>query len=182
MITVLGCDPGSKNFGLFVGNVNEDLTEIEVLKSGMIDTCLTEMKGNIIPDVEAFAEDYENIIQEYQPDVITLERFQTRGFKGKTIELVGTMLGIMMLKNAELACTKKVDVRLLTAATWKNQVNRISKLKAVYKVMKKRKVVDHRVDAALMSIYNLTNDPYRFLKVAEQRNSFFKQLVEHTEL
>lgn len=177
---VLGCDPGSKNFGLFVGKVNKDISKIKVLRSGMITTCLTEMKGNIIPDVEGFAEDYESLLIEYKPDIITLERFQTRGFKGKTIELIGTMLGIMMMKNAELARTKDVDVRLLTAATWKNRVNKISKLKAIYKVMKKRKVVDHRVDAALMSIYNLTDDPYIFLKNNQQRNSFFRQMVKHT--
>lgn len=177
MITVLGCDPGSKNFGLFVGKVNDDISKIQILESRMITTCLTEMKGNILPDVEAFAEDYESILQKYKPDVITLERFQTRGFRGKTIELIGTMLGVMMMKNVELARDKEVDVRLLTAATWKNRVNKVSKLKAVYKTMKKRKVVDHRIDAALMSVYNLTDDPYRFLTDKTQRNSFFKQMV-----
>ena len=176
---VLGIDPGTKNFGAFAGEVNKGVTKVNVHHSEMFDHAMQELKGDALEQVRVFEREYMKLLTVHRPDIITIERFQSRGLKGKTVELVNVMMGVMMSANVKyVESNPKLKVQLLTASTWKNAVNRVSDLELIYRVMKKHGVVAHRVDAALMSLYKISENPYGFLKVRDQRNHFFRQMAQ----
>lgn len=180
-LRVLGFDPGTANFGCFAGLlVGEDnLRYAEAYESHMLVNPLTDMT-RIMEDRVRFRNEIVSYLEEYQPHAIVIERFMTRGLKGATIELVNMMIGIItsILMDYEEQ-GKFVYLKIVTAASWKNQVNRIINLDTLYAVCRKRGVVDHKLDAALMSMYSFPTkgNPYEFLANKTSRNSFLRSLV-----
>jgi hypothetical protein len=69
-----------------------------------------------------------------------------RGMKGSTIELVNCMLGALVARSG----LKSQNVKLLPAAQWKNEFNRIYNLEEFYKSVN---CVDHQADASLIGLY-----------------------------
>ena len=176
---VLGFDPGSKNFGCFAGEILEGSQPTSILKikdapafslvpfeSSMLQHPLVELKGQNLSDVRAFSNEMRSYIDCYEPHAIVIERFMSRGLKGKTIELISVMVGILASLVLEYK-NKGRPITLIsaTAASWKNRVNAVIPLKEIYADFKPHKLPDHQVDAALMSMYVKSNgtNPYLFL-------------------
>jgi hypothetical protein len=176
---VLGFDPGSKNFGCFAGEILEGSHPTSIFKlksapqfslipfeSSMLQHPIVELKGQNLSNVSAFSNEMRSYIDCYEPHSIVIERFMSRGLKGKTIELISVMVGILASLVLEYK-NKGRPITLIsaTAASWKNRVNSVVPLKEVYADLKPHKIPDHQVDAALMSMYVKSNgtNPYLFL-------------------
>jgi hypothetical protein len=183
VVSVIGFDPGTSNFGCFAGKVSLKDGKVDRViskESAMMENRLVDMT-TIETDCVNFAAELDSYLLTYKPDTIVIERFMTRGLKGATIELVNMMIGQLTDRVRLLKKQGKLKTRIviITAATWKNQVNRVSNLDAIYELFRSRGVVDHKVDAALMSLYvhGTSSNPYTFLKDKRRRNEFFKSLI-----
>ena len=183
-LRVLGFDPGTSNFGCFAGLITgtDDIQYFESLESAMLVNPLCDMP-TAVKDVPRFLGEIRSYIDTYRPHAIVIERFMTRGIKGPTIELVNMMIGALVtLVDTYREEGKHIYIKIVTAASWKNQVNRIFPLESIYKACKKRGLADHQVDAALMSMYAYPSkgNPYAFLSNRDSRISFVKSLVAST--
>jgi hypothetical protein len=165
-LKVLSFDPGSSNFGVFAG-VLGGVTKIEKIKirySGMLKNPLVSIDKGLELQAQTFIEEISNLIDKYEPDIIIAERFQARGLKGKTVELVNMMLGMIagltLEKQEELG--KSICLKFITAATWKNALNRETSLDEIYSLVKSKE--KHKIDAALIGIYSFPSKPFSIFK------------------
>lgn len=143
--TILGCDPGSKNFGYSVIRFKKvgNTFQFRVLETGILECALTELKGDVVGAINLFKRRVSALRRKYGITHFCAERFQSRGIKGKTIELVSFMLGLLT----------QVGIRnylFITASQWKNQINRIFDLKEAYRTIG---VPAHLLDATCIGIY-----------------------------
>ena len=141
MITVLGLDPGTSNMAWSVVDIWGP-TRFRVRGLGMVQRPLKDMKGDMRPSIQALRRELNGIIKKHNVTHIGAERFQARGLKGNTGELVAFMLGIV-------SSFKQPSV-FITASQWKNNFNKHCELKALYKetVLK-----PHEVDACSIAVY-----------------------------
>lgn len=155
-ITLLALDPGTNNFAASVIKCKNKNGKLVVRLVG------TSMIKEAVKDVincQKAALDFKNKLVDlktkYDFDCIVAERFQTRGLRGKTVECINIMLGIILNEFQDM------DVTLLTAATWKNRYNTNSSLNDLYLDLKDaqcgikpalRKTI-HELDCSLMGIY-----------------------------
>jgi len=178
MATVVSFDPGSKNFGFACSKVTASLTVLEV---GQIEATVSNLTNAISykkitklqrekakakgkprllikdqPSTPPFMDGLGNfyrtintLMSEYRPNIVIAERFQTRGLKGTTIEAISIMLGVIAL----YCHRNKIQFILVTAATWKNQANRLFKLDDFYVVGKDMGFTPHECDALIMGLY-----------------------------
>jgi hypothetical protein len=165
-LNVLGFDPGRKNFGCFAGKIVNGI--LIPLESSMLQNPIQELKGDNLGAIGTYTEEMRSFIACYEPDAIVIERFMSRGLKGKTIELVSLMVGILASLVYEYRLQGfNITIQSVTAASWKNRVNKVFPLVDVYADLKPHKVPDHCVDAALMSLYAISEgkeNPYLYLK------------------
>lgn len=154
-IKILSMDPGTTNYAWSVMRVGiiKGKFRIKLIASGILQNPIREPL-KVMEQAEAYEEEILSIEDTYGPfDAIIMERFQTRGLKGKTIESIGFMIGRMT------AC---FDLTLYTAATWKNAFNRVNDLKDLYEDLKdqeqptkkSRRFTIHELDCTLMGIYH----------------------------
>lgn len=97
----------------------------------------------------AFLDELEMWVERYQCKAIIAERYQNRGIRGTTVEEVTLMLGFVIERFSHL------KVKLITAATWKNDWHRKhpdEDLKELYKVCQ---TAPHQLDATLIGFYGL---------------------------
>lgn len=158
----IGVDPGSSNFGY---SVVERGRRIAILEFGQIEDTVKNLtdkpqkppksrrkkEGPIPPLEEAmalFLSVFEHLLDQYKPDEVIAERFQPRGIKGKSTELVSFMLGIMAL------CCKRRNIRfrVTIAGTWKNKVNRNYSIDLAYDFGKMLGISPHEIDAILIGL------------------------------
>ena len=176
-LKVLGFDPGSKNFGCFAGRIVDGV--LVPMESSMLQYPITEIKGQSLMHITSFMNEMRSFLDCYEPDVVVIERFMSRGLKGKTIELVSIMLGV--LSSLVFSYRQKgsaISLNSVTAASWKNRVNQIVPLTQVYADLKPHKVPDHQVDAALMSLYSIgKTNPYEYLSDSAEYDSFIDSMV-----
>lgn len=167
-IRVMGCDMGTKNFG------------VTVIKAAIVDGVFkfkiegTAMMGQMIKDITNIQREAEAFKKEFArlPEVnyLAAERYQTRpGGRGKragggsTVESISMMLGIMLCERAHTPIT------YYTAATWKNAFNRTAAdLKEMYEDTKNvKEFAIHQLDSTLIAIYHackiLGVPPYPFI-------------------
>jgi hypothetical protein len=170
-LRVLGLDPGTANFGAFGGIIGAKA--VEPILTEMISTALKAFTGadfNI--RLDAFIKDIDRILAIVDPDVVLIERFQTRGLQGTTVELVGFMIGIVAsrLKIYEIAKNKTVNLRPIIAGQWKNCLNKNSKipLDDMYKMLGSTKL-HHRLDAMMMASYAVGDSLYKNITVASAK-------------
>lgn len=159
-IKVFSCDPGTKNFAmsLIEGTVTDQGLKIKILGTCMLDETLQDLTKDVAPTLRKFHKRMDFIRTKHKPKLTCFERFQSRGLKGKTIEAIGYMLGVIGMT------FRKTDPRFILASTWKNRINKIDgvDLKEIYKgwgltssaksYTGKR---DHELDAVLIGIYHL---------------------------
>lgn len=182
-ITILSMDPGTKNFAASILKAKRkgDRLLLKVIGTKMIGDTIQDI-GNPQEDSEAFRAEVSRLVETHGVTHITAERFQTRGIKGKTIESICMMLGIIVNEFSHL------DIRYFTASTWKNQYNRSLDLKELYVDLKDQKsnVEVHELDCTLMGIYRLCqlfDLPY-FCNVDtyKKEKAFLGRLVEAPKL
>lgn len=141
MITVLGLDPGTANMAWSVVQIWSP-TRFKICGVGMVHRPIRELKGNIRPDVKDFVRSLKKIIKFHNVTHIGAERFQARGLRGNTGELVAFMLGLLATFNQPSV--------FITASQWKNNFNRHHDLKAMYA---KSQLKPHEIDACSIALY-----------------------------
>lgn len=165
LITGIGSDPGDSNYGYAVITYDTEKIKFSIQELGMF-TCqinnLTNSyakppkskrrKRKIVADYAPFPEQLDlferewiDLIVKYNTRTISTERFQARGLRGKSIEIVSIMNGVIALTAQHFI----VPMQMITAATWKNQVNRLFDLKLLYT---KLSLTPHTVDAVFIAI------------------------------
>lgn len=153
-ITILSLDPGSHNFAASV--IKNNKTGPVIVGTKMISSLLTDVK-KAQEQSELFRNEIVALYSKYKFSHIVAERYQTRGIKGKTVECINLMLGVLLNEFYDL------EITLLTAATWKNQYNRKNNLNDLYLDLKdaeaKKKTKDrkqiHELDCSLMGVYRM---------------------------
>lgn len=186
-LRVLGFDPGTVNFGVAASTVygTDSIERISVSEITMLENPMTDIAPDMYEQYAAFAAEIRSYIDTYDPHVIVVERFASRGLKGKTIELVGYMIGaIIAVVESYREKGKHIVLRPVMPASWKNQVNRVHDLDYLYKGFKTKKVVPHVVDAALMSLYAFPakENPYLFLTNSAKRKQWIKNMLIASKL
>lgn len=167
MTLFAGADPGSSNYGYGVveATIRRDLVHIDIIEAGMWQDVVTNLTDHAVKppkskrrkrdptamiaplseQMEAFAAEWETVFTTYEIEHITCERFQTRGIKGKTIEAVSMMNGALLMQ----AARHFITFDCITAATWKNQVNRYLRLEDLYRLG----LTPHTVDSCFIGIH-----------------------------
>ncbi|MDR8054227.1 hypothetical protein [Burkholderia cenocepacia] len=177
---VLAIDPGTKNAGLAVLQLDctielgsdagppfaLDDCRWSILHAGMLSSPVNDMK-QLARQSAAFYLELSDLMIKYRPDGLAVERFQTRGNGGTTIECVNAMIGIMSVMPCSTFTTtrglklergahpkgwangynapfieEQVEFAPLinpTAATWKNAYNRVHDIDAIYAQTSTRK-------------------------------------------
>ncbi len=167
---ILGIDPGSVNCGLSL--VSLDRERKDDLKIHYSAVMTSPVKGLIL-DPRGSAKDFLEELKKwivpfaksYSVDGVVAERFIARGMrKGNTGEEIAIMLGLL----TSTCLAQNIPLKLITAATWKNRLNRefsenqrqnmldkkwwVQDLSEFYK---ETRVAPHQVDAALIGAYGL---------------------------
>lgn len=140
---ILGCDPGSRNFGIALVGVKRGKPKIYA-------NAVMSRPLNSLLNFNEQRETYKAEIKEWlgagDVNAIVAERFQTRGNGGPLIELVSFMLGILDRYD--------LPMKMIVASQWKNEFKRRfdEDLKDLYDEVL---VQPHQLDAALIGIYGL---------------------------
>lgn len=176
-VKVMGFDPGTSNFGM--GVIRLTPTNFVIDSVGLIKSTVKNMtnqeqiktpnkaekeriKKKLITrkDLPSFLPIQDRMLYFYnlisdlfdeeQPDVVVIERFQSRGLKGVTIESVTMMIATICL----ICLARKVPFYTCVASEWKNKVNRDSKglLDSYYAHAKPLNIEPHEVDASLIAL------------------------------
>ena len=137
---ILAQDPGSVIHGLAV----VDPVSMRILAHGLNPHTITMMKKGVHEQVVA----YQNLLEALKGtgcEYAVAERFQTRGIKGLSSEVVSGMLFVTML-------TFPGKTRFLIASQWKQAYTRAGlDLDAFYVEM--RPITPHQIDASLMGLF-----------------------------
>ncbi len=164
-ITIGGSDPGKNNSAFSVVKVLlEDPTKYKVVETGMVQHVIRDLTTDPMKQAHAYRREMLKLVKKHDIDVFVVERFQNRGrFSGNTGELVSMMIG--MLFGLPL-----LDVKVITAAQWKNAFNRVGDLEQLYQ---DSSLVAHRIDAAAIAMYGasyyLARPPFEFISGSGQR-------------
>lgn len=163
---VLGCDPGTANFGIALVSLKD--TRPVVLANSM----LMRPMNNLMEFNEGrklFMTEVDRWIEQ-GANAIIAERFQTRGLLGPLVETVSVMIGSL----GEYG----LPIKAVIASQWKTAFKRRFgvDLKELYETVN---VQPHQLDAALIGIYGLE------IAIKQQLNwkpeQIFRQ-VERTSL
>lgn len=154
---VLSFDPGTANFAFSVQDYSYKNGKLsaEVVGTGMFTRCITQLHGkHMHHQIRRFKSAMIKLRDTYKPDMVSIERFQSRGLKGTTIECICIMIGLM------LHIFKKQEPKIFLASTWKNRINRLVDLKATYTQygmqLKASTKTPHELDATLIGFYIAT--------------------------
>lgn len=183
VVTILSMDPGVTNYAASVIRAKrvDDKLKIKVLGTKMVKNTIRDIKSPQA-ETEEFRKEIRDLYDKFDCSYIVAERFQTRGIKGKTIESICMMLGVLATQFQD------ADIINLTASTWKNQYNRNLDLKDLYLDLKDKKSDKevHELDCTLMGIYRLCQIfdlPYFCnINTYRQEKSFLNHLVDASKL
>lgn len=170
---VLGCDMGKNTFTISAVAYNRTVKILDSFSFPNTILGLTEDKLKVC--YSKFVSSFIKIIKKYKPSYIYAERFMVRGrMHGASCELISYMMGIM-----HRICVKyKIVFIPITAAQWKNSLNRVlpyppkvkktkgdTPLKAWYRYIKPTQ--PHFLDSSMIGIYGVCKikDKNLFLKV-----------------
>jgi Holliday junction resolvasome RuvABC endonuclease subunit len=157
-VQLLACDPGTANFGYaIVEAVIEDgkcPSQFKVLQYGKLNCTVRQLTGSMSDNIGMYVATIKFIMDKY-PELngAILERFQTRGIGGPTIELVSLMIGIISTFFYE----KSLPVKAIIASQWKQSCSRSSiVLDDMYVKYKDAvKATPHEVDAVMIGLYGM---------------------------
>lgn len=162
---ILALDPGSRNMGISLVATNG--AKYKVIANSIVTNPLHDLT-NIGIQRKLFLDEIDGWINQFQPDGIIAERFQTRGLQGPLVELVSVMLGLL--------ASYKVPVKFITAATWKNAWHRRFDPLLLDDLYKTCLTTPHQLDASFIGFYGLElglgididYDPHEVIKQVEQ--------------
>lgn len=166
-LRVLALDPGTKNFGVFGGVLHGavDMHGVKPVVTTMLKNPLTSLTADVMGATSNFMIELDFLMDLVQPDIVVIERFQTRGLMGTTVELVGFMLGLIAghINRRNSDHNLHTVFRPIVASQWKNAVNKKADLLEIYAKLDGPHQ-HHRLDAFLMALYAFPNkDVYKFL-------------------
>ena len=150
-ITALGLDPGYRNFGWAVLRVRLSSTALSVRIEdfGTLTHTLLDLVNNPADQLTIFLSDIESLVKRYSIQTLSIERFQSRGFRGRSSELTNIMIGSVITRFPTHPWS------VITPATWKNAVKRGGvDLKRLYSDLK-RAMSPHELDACLIALYGV---------------------------
>jgi len=144
--SVLGLDPGSRNFGISLVGLSKENRPVVFANSVLmhpVNDLVNFGKGS-----EEFLNEIRSWTDMHTPSGIVGERFQTRGNMGPLIEQVSAMLGLIRGRYS------KIPLKLTVASAWKNKIRRRFgvDLKELYPEIA---VQPHQLDATLIAIFGL---------------------------
>jgi len=143
----LGLDLGSVNtaLSLIVGNKT-----IKIKHAEMVPPTLRDLKDPVFDSqMKAMRQTIIKMLDKHKPNEVMAERYMNRGIKGVQVEILGLLLGCL----ATLCINRKIPLRLVTASSWKNSINRqhpgtLDRFYRYFPISKR-----HRVDAILIGLY-----------------------------
>lgn len=143
---ILSFDPGSRNMGIACVGVRKG--KIKVIANAIMEHPLQSLACQYRTNREIFVNEACRWFDAYDPQLLIMERFQTRGHGGPLIELVATMNAVISTIDRSKPC------KLVTAATWKNAFNRRFDvdLKELYRECA---TTPHQLDAVLIGCFGL---------------------------
>lgn len=133
-----------------------------------------EERRSIAPFYESFPTyitSIRGIFDEYKVRDVVTERFQTRGIGGPLIEQVSVMNGALMT----IAHSLDLQYRLVTAAQWKNRIEKTISLDVFYLCGKEYGFTPHEVDSSLIGLYQAA---YREVINFEYGLSIWKKAIQ----
>ena len=168
---ILSIDPGTTNAAwsiLRMSRSEKGSKILRVVASGKILTPIIDTIGEDTEPLKRFIEEMDFLINSNNINIISIERFVSRGLKGKTIELVNRMIGI--IHGIAIDSDKPRLFFDIMPAHWKNEWNKYSSLEEFYK---KVNCVVHQVDAVGIGLYAgykiLGYKPFYDIKDREQK-------------
>lgn len=188
---ILSMDPGTTNYGATVleAAIKDQELKVRVVGSSMLERPIRNPLY-AAKEGRAYIANIFHLEYLYGPfDYVCAERFQSRGLKGKTVESVNIMLGLLI--------THYPQLELYTAGTWKNAFNRMNPdypLDDVYNALKDinsgRKKVDrheiHELDCSLMGQYHIAKlhnlVPFANLNGAKRIGAYLKHFDRSAKL
>jgi hypothetical protein len=154
---VLSFDPGTSNFAFSVQDHFYENTKLRtnIVGTGMFNRCITQLHGrHMHHQIKRFKSAMIKLRDTYKPDLVSIERFQSRGLRGTTIECICIMIGFM------LDIFRKQKPYIFLASTWKNRINKKIDLKSSYTKyglqLKASPKTPHELDATLIGFYVAT--------------------------
>lgn len=119
----------------------------------------------------------ETILECYDPNIIALERFQSRGLHGPLIELI-TLMNTAFAYAGNL---RGSETKFLMATTWKSAFARYHGVKVdiLYKTAKKFKIEPHTIDSYCIGLFaSPMKEPFEKLNNKEYREEVFNKMKE----
>lgn len=165
---VLAMDPGSSNMGISLVAVNKK-GQLKVMANSIVTEPVNDLTV-VGWERDKFLAEIDRWVSLYKPNGFILERFQTRGLLGKTIEAVSIMIGLIAGRYPEIPIT------IITAATWKNEFHRRFEHCVLEDLYKESRTTPHQLDACFLGVYALekglqtkfTYDPVKIMHSAEE--------------
>lgn len=193
MLRILSMDPGKTNYAIAVTTMGFNKKGKFVYKcegTRMLDDSIKFDMTNLRESIRSYGSFLDGLLD--QPfDILYAERYQARGGKGNTIEIINNCIGYLICNSDHIE-----HVNFITAATWKNAYNRVGDLNECYadlkeirkaeKVRGERFLEIHEYDAALIGVYAgckiLGITPFEFLKSTEHEHKLLRKIIDAGEL
>ena len=157
-VQLLACDPGTANFGYAIveAQIEDGLcpSQFKVLQYGKLNCTIRQLTGKMSDNIGMYVATIKFLMSKY-PELngAIMERFQTRGIGGPTIELVSLMIGV----TSTFFYEKDLPVKAIIASQWKQACTRsdiiLDDMYAKYK--DSVKATPHEVDAVMIGLYGL---------------------------
>lgn len=150
-LTILSLDPGVTNSAWAVSTYDKSKGEYTLIASGKVQNAITDLTFDLAQQLNKYATEIQNLVVKYNVNCLGMERFQARGMKGTTIELVNIMIGTTITQ--ALTNFNILLFRVIPASQWKNAWNRLESLEDYYA---KAPCTPHQADAIGIGIYCLS--------------------------
>lgn len=179
-IIILSLDPGVVNFGYSVLEIKKPFS-IRIHISGMLCNTIYDLTQDTLEQNILFSNEINSIIKKYNIEAICIERYQSRGMGGSTIESVNQMIGcIYRIYTSTYRKRKCLLFKQPVPSQWKNFLNRHGKIKLedFYLMVN---CLPHQIDSVLLGIYYggllFNNKPS---KTALKINKYLAKQIERT--
>ena len=182
---LMGVDPGERTYAYSIVDLKVVKGElrVKVLASEYVDNTLVNLTHNdnqkigkfiherVDVELPRFGATIDALLDKHKPERVGVERFQTRGNKGKTIETV-SMMNALLLDRAD---SRKIYWYLYVAATWKNWIARLGGdklfLDELYKIGDVRGLAHHTVDTVCMTLWMFEQEQPGYVTPDKVRNA-----------
>jgi len=149
IVTILGLDPGEKNYGYTVLQVQAGTkVQFNIKTLGQLENPPKEIQ---IPYFDRFVDEVRTVITDNNVTTLCLERYINRGrFKGALGEKIAVTYGLLYHLSKEL----ELGVYFCMASAWKVRFG-AQKLKNFYQIGKKLGISEHSIDSLVIGLYGV---------------------------